>query len=676
MAVLNYLAYRPGTVVSRQELEETVWAGTVVGYDALSNTIIKLRKAFGDKARKPLIIETITKSGYRLIAEVNTLAWESGIQHTGRPGESAHQRLPRKLAAILYADVVDYTRLTQQDEDATHQALSEYLDLFATRVEAHSGRVMHYAGDAVLAMFNAAIDAVSCACDVQQDVAANNAKIPDERNLWFRIGVNSGDVFEDRGDVYGNGVNIAARLEGLAQAGGICVSEAIHTAIGSGLEFKFQFIGEHRVKNIDQPVRVYTVESHTGDTIITLGGVQNPAPPDKPSIAVLPFDNMSGDEEQEYFSDGISEDITTDLSKLSGLLVIARNSAFAYKGKTVNVADIGRELGVRYLLEGSVRKSGLRVRINAQLIDVTTGGHVWAERYDRELNDIFAVQDEVAQAIIAAIAPTLSGSEQITLGQRETSNIEAYDYFLRGREQALLDSEESTRQAKTLLKKAIELDPSFSSAYSHLARCYALDYINNWGDPSQRSMNMAHELGLKAVALDPNNPHAHFTTGTAALWLKMHDQALQEINTALSIDPNFAEGFGALSMIQIYSGDPAKALESLQTTMRLDPHYRDIYLHLLAQAYFHLEQYAKAIEALKRRLIRKPGSDISHVLSAACYGHLGKFEQGREEWKQALAINPDYSLEQKRQKLPYQNPADFDHFADGLRKAGLVKSKK
>lgn len=261
------------------------------------------------------------------------------------------------------------------------------------------------------------------------------------------------------------------------------------------------------------------------------------------------------------------------------------------------------------------------MRINAQLIDSTTGGHIWAERYDRELNDIFNVQDELTQAIVAALVPTLSGSEQHRPGQRETSDIEAYDYFLKGREQALLDTEEGVRQARILLEKAIELDPSFSSAHSYLARCYALDYINNWGDPGQRSMNMALELGRKAAALNANSPHAHFTIGTSALWLRRHDLALREINTALSIDPNFSEGYGTLSMIQVYSGEPAKALESLQTTMHLDPHYRYIYLHLLAQAYFHLNQYAKAVEALKRRLIRKPDSDISHVLLAASYCH-------------------------------------------------------
>ena len=493
MAVLNYLACRSGAVVTRQELEDSVWTGTVVGYDALSNAIIKLRKAFGDKARDPRIIETVAKSGYRLIAEVNALSAKS----SRRPAD--HSR---------------------GSKNAQHQA-----------------------------------------------------------------------------------------------------------------------------------------------------------PSTKPSIAVLPFENMSGDAEQEYFSDGISEDITTDLSKLSGMLVVARNSAFAYKGKPANVTDITRELGVRYLLEGSVRKSGQRVRINAQLIDGDTGGHVWAERYDRELTDIFAVQDEVTQAIVTALAPTLTGSERRLLEPRETRDIEAYDYYLRGRELALRDIEDCTAQAWTMLEKAVELDPEFSSAYSYLARCYSLSYINGWGDPARRSLTKALELGRKAATLDADDPQAHFTIGTAAIWLKMNDLARQEIDTTLRIDPNFSEGYGALSMIQVYAGEPANALESLQTVMRLDPHYRDIYLHLSAQANFHLGQYPEAVDALKRRLVRKPDSDISHALLAATYGHLGEIDNGRAEWEATIRANPHYSVEQKRRMLPYRNPADFEHFADGLRKAGLLESR-
>jgi adenylate cyclase len=670
MAVLDYLGCRPNAVISRQELEENIWTGTIVGYDALSNAINKLRKAFGDKARNPLVIETIAKTGYRLIAEVvienDALAHKSLVQ-----GSDGSTRLPRKLAAILYADVADYSRMTREDEDATHRKLNEYLDLFAYHVEANHGRVMHYAGDAILAMFNAAVDAVSCASVVQQDIADRNGAIPAGRGLQFRIGINTGDVFEDRNDVYGDGVNIAARLEGLAQPGGICVSEAVRSAIGRKPGIEFQFIGEQEVKNIDEPVRAYMV----GSFDISQPGlsVDSPINPPGLSIAVLPFNNMSGDSEQEYFSDGISEDITTDLSKLPGLLVIARNSSFAYKGKSVKIADISQELGVRYVLEGSVRKSGQRVRINAQLIDGTTGGHVWAERYDRDLTDIFSVQDEVTQNIVAAIAPSLTVAAPDLSEQKETPNFEAYDYFLKGRESALLDTEKGNHQAQVLLQKAIDLDPKFSSAYSYLARCYSLDYINGWGKPAQNSMDKALELGRKAIELNPGNPHAHFTCGTAALWLRMHDLARQEIKISLEIDPNFAEGYGALSMIQVYSGESARALESLATTMRLDPHYRDIYLHLLGQAYFHLEQYSKAVDALRRRLIRKPESDISRVLLASSYGYLGEYDKSRIEWDAALDINPSYTIEQKRRTLPYQKPADFEKIVNGLTMAGLLE---
>ncbi|MGD2171379.1 MAG: adenylate/guanylate cyclase domain-containing protein [Gammaproteobacteria bacterium] len=666
MAVLDYLACRPGVVVPRPELEQALWAGTVVGYDALSNTIIKLRKAFGDKARSPKIIETIPKAGYRLIAEVGPLTGSG--QGSSAAGRGDGERLPRKLAAILYADVADYSRLTREDEDETHRLLKQYLGLFAERIEECNGRVMHYAGDAVLAMFDAAVDAVNCAREVQREVFMHNETLPAGKGLRFRIGINSGDVFEDRGDVYGDGVNIAARLEGLAQPGGICLSEAVRSAVGRKMGIEFQFAGEHLVKNIDDPIRVYTVDAPGAPVQIR---DRSPSLPGRPSIVVLPFDNMSGDAEQEYFSDGLSEDITTDLSKLSGLLVIARNSAFAYKGKPVDLAGVSRELGVRYALEGSVRKSGQRVRINAQLIDCTTGGHLWADRYDRDLTDIFSVQDDVTRKIVAAISPSLTGSEQDRLEHRETGSFEAYDYFLKGREQVLLDTEESNLLAHRLLRKAIEIDANFSPAYSYLARCHALAYINNWGDPEQRSMTRALELGREAVKLNPDNPHAHFSTGTAALWLKQHDLAASEVRLSLDIDPNFSEGYGALSMIQVYSGDPESALQSLKTTMRLDPFYRDIYLHLSGQAYFHLGRYPEAVEVLKRRLVRKPDSDISRVLLAASYGRLGEGERGREEWNEALRVNPHYSLAQKRKILPYSNPRDFEQIVDGLRAAGI-----
>jgi TolB-like protein/Tfp pilus assembly protein PilF len=586
------------------------------------------------------------------------------------------ERLPRKLAAILYADVAGYSRLTGADEDATHRTLSEYLDRIATIVGHHRGRVMHYAGDAVLAMFDAVVDALGCATAIQEDLKVRSRELTEDRRLEFRIGVNLGDVIEDRGDIYGDGVNIAARLESLAEPGGICISGTVHDAIGDTLAIEYEFMGEQQVKNIDKPVRAYRVLP--AGTKQTETAPSRPAElelPDKPSIAVLPFDNMSGDPEQEYFSDGIVEDIITDLSRIAGLFVIARNSSFAYKGQRLNVPNVCRELGVRYVLEGGVRKAANRVRITAQLIDGTTGGHVWAERYDRDLDDIFAVQDEVTRSIVSALALKLTPDERGRVQHRDTENLEAYEYFLRGRDQTLRDTPEANAQARDMLEKAIELDPQFSLAFSHLSRNHVLTYSNRWGEAPDESLELALELGERAVELDESNPHAYFALAMAALWKKQHDRAAAAAEKCLAADPNSADGHGALGLIRVYSGNAREAVGSLQKAMRLDPHYRDIYLHILALAHEQLKEYEQAVAVLKRRLVRKPESDISRVLLASVYGHLGNFEESRAEWAEALRINPDYSLEHRRRTLPYKNPDDFEHIIDGLREAGLVDSK-
>ncbi len=394
---------------------------------------------------------------------------------------------------------------------------------------------------------------------------------------------------------------------------------------------------------------------------------------DRPSIAVLAFENMSGDREQDYFCDGVVEDIITDLSKIAGLFVIARNSAFAYKGKRRDVRDVCRELGVRYVLEGSVRRVAAQVRITAQLIDGTTGGHLWAQRYDRKLHDIFAVQDEVTRDIVSALALKLTPEECERVYRRDTENLEAYEHFLRGREQAFRDTQEANVQARVMLEKAIELDPQFSLAFSHLSRNHVIAYVNRWGETAGQSLELATELGQRAVGLDETNPHAYFAVGAAALWTKQHQRAAAAAEKSLAIDPNFAEGHAVLGLILVYSGKPREAIASLRKAMRLDPHYRDIYLHLLALAYVQLEDYGQAVAMLKRRLVRKPESDISRVLLAATYGHMGEVEASRAEWAEALRINPEYSLEHRRKILPYENPADFEHLLDGLRKAGLAK---
>jgi len=329
-------------------------------------------------------------------------------------------RLPRKLAAILYADVAGYSRLTGEDEDATHRRLSDYLDLIAITVKSHRGRVMHYAGDAVLAMFEAVVDALSCAAQVQRELQLRNENLPDNRKVQFRIGLNLGDVIEDRGDIYGDGVNVAARLESLAEPGKICISESIRTAVGKKLPLSYEFMGEQQVKNISDPIRAYKVRlasnAATEDQIADSIALELPG---KPSIAVLPFTNISADPEQEYFADGMTDDIIAALSQISALFVIARNSAFAYKGKSVKVQDIARDHGVRYVLEGSVRKSGRRVRITAQLIDAIDGHHLWAERYDRGLQDIFEIQDEIARKIAIEMQIELTSGDHARIGKSE-----------------------------------------------------------------------------------------------------------------------------------------------------------------------------------------------------------------------------------------------------------------
>jgi TolB-like protein/Tfp pilus assembly protein PilF len=404
-------------------------------------------------------------------------------------------------------------------------------------------------------------------------------------------------------------------------------------------------------------------------------GAKEPPPmvADRPSIAVLAFENMSSDPEQDYFSDGVVEDIITDLSKINGLFVIARNSSFAYKGRQSDLRKVCRELGVRYVLEGSVRKAGERVRVTAQLIDGTTGGHLWADRYDRDLHDIFVVQDEVTREIVAALAPRLSPQVRESGKSRYTENIEAYEHFLRGREQAFRDTPEANARARALLEKAVSLDPRFSLAFSHLSRNHVIAYVNRWGDAPDGSLERALDLGERAVELDEGNPHAWFAVGAAALWSRQHDRAAGAAGRCLAIDPNFAEGHAVLGLILVYSGKPREAVESLHKAMRLDPHYRDIFLHLMGLAHVQLEEYEQAASDLKRRLVRKPESDISRVLLASVYGHLGDAGASRAEWEEALRINPDYSLEHRRAILPYRNPADFEQILDGLRRAGLVE---
>ena len=576
--------------------------------------------------------------------------------------------MERRLSAILAADVVGYTRLMSENEADTFDRLTaQRKELFEPEISKRHGRIFKLMGDGLLAEFVSVVDAVECAAVLQREMAKRNEGLAADRRIDLRIGLHVGDVILEGEDRHGDAVNVAARLEQLAEPGGICVSRVVMEQVKQKVRLGFELRGEEHLKNIAESVQVFRVNLDRVDE------AQRPslALPEKPSIAVLPFQNMSGDPEQQYFSDGISEDIITDLSKLSGLFVIARNSSFTYRGKAVKVQDVSRELGVRYVLEGSVRKAGSRVRIVAQLIDGTTGGHLWAERYDRDLTDIFAVQDEVTREIVTALALKLTQGERRRLARKGTDSLEAYDYYLRGRQLVWRRSKEANDHARPLLERAVELDHQFTPAHSILAFVHMLDYLNDWRDPPEGSLRQAHDLAQRAVVLDDDDPEAHWVLGLTYLWLRQHDQASGEARRALGLDPNFAWAHTLLGLVLHYDGHSQAAVAPFKTAMRLDPNYDDVLLHFLAQAYFGGEQYEEAVATLKRRLIRKPDTDISRVLLAACYGHLGRVEEAQAQWREVMRINPGYSLEHRRRVLPYKNPADFERIAAGLRKAGL-----
>ena len=586
----------------------------------------------------------------------------------------------RKLAAIMATDVVGFSRLAGADEDRTLARLRALRsDVIDPTIAVHKGRVVKRTGDGTLVEFRSVVDAVRCAIEVQNSMIERNSGVPPERRIEFRIGIHLGDVVEeDDGDLMGDGVNIASRLEGVAQPGAICLSEDAYRQVRSRLDLAINDLGETRLKNIAEPMRVYSLQVGVAAqtvmqprTAAADGASAQLALPDKPSIAVLPFQNMSGDAEQEYFSDGMTEDLITDLSKISGLFVIARNSSFFYKGKSVKVQEIGRDLGVRFVLEGSIRKSGNRVRITAQLIDADNGGHLWAERFDRDLTDIFATQDEVVQKIVAALAVKLTQGEQRRLHQRGTENVEAYECWLRARELLGRGTRESVVQAKTMHRRAIELDPNFAAPHAGLALASTSEYVSDWAANPAQALDEAERWARRAVEMNDQQPVSHLALGSVLLWRRDHAGALAEFRRMTALDPNYAQGHAATGLALMYAGQAAEALEPIALTMRLDPHYPSIVLHFLAQANVSLGHYEAAAQQLAERIRRTPGTDASRMLLASCYGHLGRAEDARAVWAELLTVSPGFSLAQRARVLPYKNAGDFERIAEGLAKAGL-----
>ena len=589
------------------------------------------------------------------------------------------ERINRKLAAILAADVVGYSRLMGADEAGTLAALKRHREtIFDPAVAAHNGRIVKLIGDGTIVEFGSVVDAVNCALLVQRSGAASpdaNARQP---TIVLRIGINLGDVIIENDDLYGDGVNIAARLEPLAEPGGICGSSIVHESVGNRVDVRFSDGGDISVKNIERPIRVWKWHPGKTDVAPNRSNAANAEPKvETQSIAVLPFTNMSGDPEQEYFSDGISEDVITDLSKIAGLLVISRNSSFTYKGRSVDVRVVGRDLGVRSVLEGSIRRAGNRVRITAQLIDATNGAHLWGDRYDRDLTDIFAVQDDVTRRIVDALKVTLSPAESARLTDSGTSSIDAYDCALRGRELLLGNrkNRETFEQSKACFLRAIELDPNYAQAIAGLGFAYMLDYQNRWSDNPDISLRLAKHNAQQAIEKNPNEPFARLVASWAAIFEKDLDRAKSEIDIALSLNPNFASAYASLGSICSYAGQPLEAIPMLERAMRLDPGSYHQYLHFLGMAYLLAGKYETAAALLRQRILLVPETDFSRAALASALGHLGEVGEARRIWRELEEINPNYSFSEHYGRLPFKRKEDVRRIAEGIAKAGLPTSR-
>jgi len=588
------------------------------------------------------------------------------------------ERVKRRLAAVLAADVAGYSRLMGANEEGTLARLKAARnDLVDPTIAAHHGRIVKTTGDGMLLEFASAVDAVRCAVEVQRGMAEQNDGVPQEDRLEFRVGIHVGDIIIDDNDIFGDGVNIAARLEGIAEPGGICMSDDAFRQVRGKVEIAFGDLGLQTLKNIAEPIRAWRVQlggQNAAKAPPPSPARQAPALPDKPSIAVLAFQNMSGDAEQEYFADGIVEDIITDLSKLSELHVIARNSSFTYKGKPVDVKQVGRDLSVRYVLEGSVRKVGNRVRVNGQLIDTLSGAHIWAERFDRELTDIFAVQDELTQEIIAALKIKLSPSEKARIAAGGTKNVDAHDFFLRGRE--LVTGNKRDREmfveANACLRRAIELDPNYAGPYAALAWAYVMDYQNRWSDSPETSLDQAQRLVGEAIAKDDEDPFVHYVAALVGLWKKDYERWAHEADRALSLAPNYGHAHLARGLVYVYTGEPVKGIPYIERAIRLDPAQQQ-YRHFLGTAYLVAGNYEAAAAILRERVAITPSTDLSRALLASALGHLGRLEEARQIWRELKEINPRYSYVDHFGRLPFRNPVDADTLTEGLRKAGLAE---
>jgi len=623
------------------------------------------------------------------------------------------QAFKRKLTAILSADVKDYSRLMGEDDEATVRTITAYREIITDVVQKYRGRVVDSPGDNILAEFASVIDAVSSAVEIQQKLKTKNAELPEERKMEFRIGVNLGDVIHEDERIYGDGVNVAARVENLADPGGICVSGTVFDQIESKLPLGYEYLGEQSVKNISKPVRIYKalmdpeavgkvigeqrVEPRQGQRValaavtvllLIVGGLliwRSASPPvqiasiekmafplpDRPSIAVLPFDNLSDDPEQEYFSDGLTEEIIAALSSVPKLFVIARNSTFTYKGKPVKVQQVSEELGVRYVLEGSVRKGGDKIRITAQLIDAITGNHLWAEQYDRDIKDIFAVQDEITKNIITAMQVKLTKGEEVKAASKGTKNLEAYLKYLQANELVNKINPESNALAKQLAQEAIALDPDYAWAYYILGRSNMMDVWVKTSKSPKESIGKAIELAKKAIALDDTNTEAHGLLGFLFSMTRQHDKAVAEAEKGVALNPNSAFAHFIMGKTLFFDGRSEESIPEYKKAIRLNPIPPNNHLWSLGLSYAYTEQYDEAIKWCEKAVRQEPNDLLARMMTTVVYSLSGQDENARAEVAEVIRIQPKFSLEKFEKKLTYKKEVDKERFLGALRKAGL-----
>jgi adenylate cyclase len=624
----------------------------------------------------------------------------------------------RKLTAIFSADVAGYSRLMGEDEDATVRTLKVYRNLISGHIHNHRGRVVDSPGDNILAEFASVVDAVQCAVKIQNELNARNSELPGDKRMQFRIGVNLGDVIEDENRIYGDGVNIAARLESLAQAGGVCISGSTYEQVKNKLPFGYETLGAHYVKNITDPVVVYRVLMEPeaagksigrqrgklrtwpwvaaaaiaavfvaaavswhfylrpGTSDKTASAITKSVLPltDRAAIAVLPFKNLSGDPEQEYFSDGITNDIITDLSKFRELLVIASNTVFSFKGKSLKVKDIGRELGVRYVIEGTVQKAGDKVRINAQLIDANTGHHLWAERYDRDLNDLFAIQDEIVHTIVATLAIKVDAAERSRAMRKDTDNLEAHDYALRGKEFLLRLNRSENIKAKEMFKRALELDSHYASAYVGLGWSYYTEAVAGWTEFPLQAIEKAFTYGQKALSIGEPDADTYALLGSIYLRMENYDLAINELQKAIKLNPNHALSYLRLGAVMLFAGQTDDAIQMLETGLRHNPYSDPNDYGRLSLAYYLKGNYEDAIRTLEQNVGKNSSNVWAHLGLAAAYAQVGRTEDANRSAEIAKKLHPFFEIDSAY--TLFRNPEDRDKILDGLRKAGLKKTSE